>query len=129
MARQNGINGKVKAGANFIDGLISWDLTEEHSTSDATAAGETWEDHTPGHNRWSGSMTFRADDDAAANQNIRAGDLLAVEFYSDTDASGKQFFSGSVTVTSHGKRVQDGETVERTYNFQGKGQLSSGTVV
>lgn len=128
MARHNGKNGKVKFGADFIDGLVSFSIDEEVSISDSTASEDAWESHTVGIKKWSGQLTFRADHEAAANQSLRAGDELAFEGYTEGDASGKKYLEGNVTVGSHGISHNYNDTVERTYQVTGNGELTISTV-
>jgi len=128
MARHSGKNGKVKLGADFVAGVVSWDVEEKVSTTDLTAMLDAWKDHDTTLKEWSGSVTLRLDHDAAAMQTLRAGDVVAVELYSEGDATGKTFFSGSATIESHGIDASfDGE-VSRKYSIMGKGALSIETV-
>lgn len=128
MARHNGKGMIVKHGSNVVDHPISFSITEEVAVSDATAAGDDWEDHTLGAKKWSGSIEMRADFDAGANQSLRAGDEITFEGYSDGDATAKTFFTGTATVASHGVNVSHTDTVGRTYDITGKGALSVSVV-
>jgi predicted secreted protein len=78
---------------------------------------------------WSGSMTFRADHDAAANQTLRAGDVFTFQGYTEGDAVGKTYYEGLVRITDHGISSPHDNAVERTYSFTGKGALTIDTVV
>lgn len=127
MARHTGKNGTVKVGGTDIAGLVSFDITEEISVEDITAAGDTWEDHDTTLKKWSGSITMRLDH-AGTGQDLRAGDEIAFQGYTEGDASGKTYLSGTATVTSHGITHEYKSTVERSYSIVGKGALSSATV-
>lgn len=128
MARHSGKNGIVKSGSDIIDGMTSWDITETEGAADFTAAGDTWEDHEGTFKSFSGSITMRADHEAAANQTLRAGDVITLQCYSEGDASGKTYFEGEVRITDHGISASHDSAVERTYSFQGKGALTITTV-
>ncbi|GAA5073482.1 hypothetical protein N0B44_15585 [Roseibacterium beibuensis] len=128
MARHNGIASLVKHDDNVLDGHTTFSVTEEAATHDTSAARDAWEDHTAGLKKWSGEMEMHADFDAAANQTLRAGDVIAFEGYSEGDGTGKTYYSGSATVTSVGIQVPFNDGVKRTYSIQGKGALSVATV-
>lgn len=123
MARHSGKNGKVKLGSNFIGHLVSFDITEKADKVKATAAGEAWDSHIVTQKSWSGSLALRLDHASGAYQTPRAGDELAVEFYTDGDAVGKTLLSGTVILDDHGIDLSyDGE-VGRKYSFTGNGEL------
>lgn len=126
--RHSGKNAVVKHGSNVIDGQNSFEFTETVGTSDITASGDAWGDHDTTHKTWTGSITMRADHDAAANQTLRAGDVITVEGYTEGEATGKTYLTGSATITEHGVQSSHDATVERTYSLQGKGALSIATV-
>lgn len=128
MARHSGKNGIVMHGANVIDGMTSWDFTETEGNADLTAAGDVWEDHDGTFKAWSGSITMRADHATAANQTLRAGDVVTLQLYSEGDATGKVYWEGSARINDHGVSSPHDNTVERTYSFQGKGELTEETV-
>ena len=73
-------------------------------------------------------MQVRADYDGTANQTLRAGDVITFSGYTEGDAVGKTYLSGSASVLSHKiSTSHDGETV-REYSCKGKGALSEATV-
>ncbi|MEC7763384.1 MAG: hypothetical protein VX874_15890 [Pseudomonadota bacterium] len=127
MARHTGKNGTVKVDDTDIDGLVSFDITEEIGVEDITAARDTWEDHDTTLKKWSGSITMRLDH-VGDGQDLRAGDQIAFQGYTEGDATGKTYLSGTATVTSHGVNHEYKSPVERTYAITGKGALSVATV-
>ncbi|WP_323764594.1 hypothetical protein [Marinovum sp.] len=128
MGRHSGKNAVVKSGSDVIDGLVSFDIEEGIGDTDLTAAGDTWEDHDTTQKNWSLSMQFRLDHDGTANQTLRAGDVITFSGYTEGDAVGKTYLSGSASVLSHKiSTSHDGETV-REYSCKGKGALSEATV-
>ena len=128
MARHNGSGGIVKHGTAVLDGLTNWTIDETVDRSDSSAAGDTWKDHVTGLKGWSGTIDLRLDHDIAANQTLRAGDPVALELYSEGDATGKSFFQGQATITDVGVQSPHNDVVSRRYSFEGKGALSITTV-
>lgn len=124
MARHSGKNLKVEVNGSFIDGCDGFDFEETAGTTDLTSAGDAWGDHDTTHNTFSGTITMKADDAAAANQTLRAGDVIVFGGYSEGDAVGKSYISGSATVTSSKKSVSYDSTATREYSLTGKGALS-----
>ena len=102
MSRHSGKNGRVKVATEVVAHLVSWSFEESANTVDLGSADDEFAEFDSTTKQWTGSMSFRLDHDAAARQTIRAGDVVAVEFYSEGDASGKTYWSGNAVVTSHG---------------------------
>jgi hypothetical protein len=127
MARHSGKNGKVKLASGFVAGLTSWDIEETVGDADLTAAEDVWSDHDTTQKSWTGNIAVKLDH-GADGQTVRAGDVLAFEGYTEGDGTGKTFYSGQITVLTHGITSPfDGE-VTRSYSFKGKGALASAVV-
>lgn len=128
MARHSGKNGICKLASNAVVALEGWDFEETVDTIDLTAATDSWRDVDSTFKSWKGSVKMRADH-GALGQTVRAGDQVAVEFYSEGDASGKTYWSGTAIVTGHGIDSPHDGAVSRSYTLEGKGALSTATVV
>lgn len=130
MARHDGKNGKVKLGANFIGHVTQFSVTEKAAVTDLTSADDTWEAKTSGKKSWDGSLTFRLDWDVASNQEgVRAGDELALELYTEGDASGKKYLTGTVIVSDRGVSTGYADPTELTFSFTGNGALTISAVI
>jgi len=128
MARHIMKNMVVMHGANELDGVRSMEVEETVSDVDLTAAGDTWADHATGIPEWSGSISMLLDHETSANQSLRAGDVITFEGYTEGDATGKKYFSGSASILSHkGGGSYDAEAT-RDYSIKGKGALTIATV-
>lgn len=128
MARHILKNAVVKSGSDVIDGLRSLEIEETVGATDLTAAGDAWQDHATGIPGWTATASFLLDHAAGSNQALRAGDVITFEGYSEGDATGKVYWTGSASVLSHKLGGSyDGEGT-REYSLQGKGALSSATV-
>lgn len=128
MARHILKNMVVKHGANVLDGVRSMEIEESVGDVDLTAAGDSWQDHDTGIPGWTASLSMLLDHAVGANQSLRAGDVITFEGYSEGDASGKTYWSGSASVLSHKLGgSHDGEGT-RDYSLKGKGALSSAAV-
>lgn len=127
MARHSGKNGLVKFGVNSVAALDSFDIEETIGEVDITAAGDDWRDHDTTYAEWSGTISLKLDH-AGTGQNTRAGDEVAFEGYTEGDASGKVYLSGTATVTGHSVSSPHDGVVTRTYTIKGKGELAIETV-
>lgn len=128
MARHSGKNGIVRHGANTFGGVTNWSIDESFGTADTTSAGDTSATHVTTHGSWTASVELNADDAAAANQTLRAGDSVTLQLYSEGDAVDMRFWEGVATVVSNGQATPFSDTVKRTLEFQGNGALSFETV-
>lgn len=128
MARHILKNAVVKNGSDVIDGLRSFEIEETVAETDLTAAGDTWQDHDTGIPGWTASMTVLLDHDAAANQGLRAGTVITFAGYTEGDANGKTYYSGSASVLTHKHGGSyDGEGT-REFSLKGKGALGVAVV-
>jgi hypothetical protein len=124
MAMHKGQNGKVSIGAAFVGHLTNWSINEKAALHDQTAAEDAWGVSEAGIKTWSGSITMRLDHETDGNQLLRAGATLALELYSEGNASGKTYYSGDAILEDHGiASPYDGNT-ERTFSFTGTGALA-----
>jgi hypothetical protein len=127
MARHSGKNGVVKLGGDAVVALTGWDIEESVSTTETTACGDTSKQHDSLIPGWSGSIKMNADH-GADGHNLRAGASLAFEGYTEGDASGKTYYSGTITLTSSGVDSPYDGTVTTSYSFEGNGDLDIATV-
>lgn len=124
MARHSGKNLKVTVNGNAIDGCRGFNYEETVDIVDLTAAGDAAKDHDGTQVGWNGSIDMLLDNAAGANQTLRAGDVITVAGYTEGDAVGMTYMSGSATVTTNnGATSHNGETT-RNYGLEGKGALS-----
>ena len=100
MARYTLKRAIFKNGSNEIDGLRQLDIEETVGDTDLTAAGDTAQSHETGIPGWTASATFLRDNDAFANQTLRAGDSFTFGGYTEGDASNKKYLTGTVSVLS-----------------------------
>lgn len=128
MARHSGKNLMVEVGANLIDGCDGFDFEETSGTTDITSGGDGWTDHDTTQKSWTGTITMKADHDVSANQTLRAGDVISVSGYTEGNASGKSYISGSATVGTNKVGASFDGTVTREYSLTGKGALAVNVV-
>lgn len=118
----------VKHGANVFDGVREISIEETVPDVDLTAAGDTWQSHATGIPGWSGSISFVLDHDPVANQTLRAGDVFQFEGYTEGDATGKTYYSGEASITSHELGGGYDSEGTREYSIKGNGALSVAVV-
>jgi hypothetical protein len=128
MARHSGKNLMVKVGEVFIDGCVGFDITETVGSVDLTAAGDAWTDHDTTQKSFSGTISMLADHATGANQTLRSADVIAFSGYSEGNAVGKSYMSGSASVGDHSMGVSFDGAVTREYSITGKGELSIAVV-
>ncbi|MBX9456124.1 MAG: hypothetical protein KL863_08935 [Rhizobium sp.] len=129
MAVHHGKNGKVKLTTNVVAETTSWSINESVGVSDTTSMGDTAQTHLTGIPGWSGSVDCNYDPADTNGQNaLTIGASVTIGFYSDGDGSGKQYFSGTASVTGLGRQGAMGEKVTASFSFTGNGALTSATV-
>lgn len=128
MARHSLKNMVVKFGSSVIDGTRQMDIEETVSETDLTAAGDSWQDHDTGIPGWTATLNVLLDHAAGANQTLRAGDVVTFSGYTEGDATGKTFFTGSASVLSHKAGGSYNGEATRDYSLKGKGALSISVV-
>jgi len=127
MARHTGKNGTVTLASNAVVALTGFDIEETVDVTDFTAAGDTWRTHGTTYKGWSGTINMLADW-GATGQDLRVGDEVAFDGYTEGNASGKTYLSGTCTITSHSVDSPFDGNVTRTYSIQGQGELTVETV-
>ncbi|MBS8228407.1 phage tail tube protein [Vannielia litorea] len=128
MARHSGKNLKVKLDSNFIDGCRDWEITETSETVDLTAAGDAWNSHEATQKSWNGSFNCLRDDEDTGQAALAVGDSVTIEAYSEGDTTGKEYFTGTCTITEIGAATGYSSEATRKVSFMGNGALSSATV-
>jgi len=128
MAKYIGNNGVVKVDTeggtpSELAQVVSFSVTETATTVQCDAMGDTWEEHKPVKQTFSGSITCRKDSLIAQQQLLRAGTVILFELYPEGETSGLEKISGSGIITSRGVEVEMGSAVDISFDFQGTGEL------
>lgn len=120
---------EAELGGTALDGIRSMSIEETVAVVDLTAAGDSWKTHDTDIPEWSGSIELLSDNEAGAGQTLRAGDSVTFEGYAEGNASGKTYYSGTVSITTHSPQggSYNGEATT-TYAFTGNGALSKAVV-
>lgn len=125
--RHSGKNGTVKLASGAVTALTGWDIEETANKVALTAAGDAWASYDGTFNEWKGTIKVNLDHEDA-NQGIRAGDTIAFEGYTEGDATGKTYYSGSIFIDSVSVDAPFDGAVTRSYGFTGAGALTRATV-
>lgn len=126
MTAVHGSAGSIAVGAVKIAKVQDFSLQIEVPTSDATGMGDAWEDHSTGAaKKWSGSINaYRVPGDPG-QAALAVGDLVNLHLYGDGDATGKEYYSGQATITNVGRSQNKNDTVAMSFDFLGKGELTT----
>lgn len=128
MARHHGKNGSVTADASAVGQVQNWNLDVQAENSEAYAMGETWKDAEAFAKSWSGSIEAYYDPADAGQAALAVGDTVALALYSEGAASGDTYRSGNAIITSAPISTAKDGWVSITFNFMGKGALTTTTV-
>lgn len=129
MAVHHGKNGKVKLGSDLVASTQKWSINQNVETADTTVQNDTWQSHLTGIPAWSGSVEALYDPaDTDGQVALTIGESVSIGFYSDGDATGKKYFSGTASVTSIPVEADMKGPVKISFNFQGNGALTVSTV-
>ena len=129
MARHSGKNGVIKVGGTAVGDVIDFDFETTAAEIDTSALNDGWDTVEAGSLSWSGNCTVRFNTADVQQQLIIAGAALAMELYTESDASGKEYFSGATIITNAGHTVQRNTAVDKKFTFKGNGPLDAATVV
>ncbi|MBD8875434.1 hypothetical protein [Roseibium polysiphoniae] len=125
----HGNEGAVAIGADTVAKVQDFTLTIEAPVSDATGMGDQWEDHELGAaKRWTGSINAKRVKDDDGQNALVAGAQVTLHLYGEGDVSGEKYYSGIATVTSVGRSQNRSDTVDVSFDFTGKGELTQPTV-
>lgn len=127
MTRHTGKNGVVKFGSDTVVALTGFDIDETIGLQDTTACGDVAEVHAVDIPGWSGSIKMNVEH-GAVGQELRAGEAIAFEGYTEGDGVGKTYFSGPATVESMKLQSEVRGVVTREYSIKGNGPLAVGVV-
>lgn len=129
MAVHHGKNGKVKLSTNAVAEITKWSCKEGISTADTTAMGDAAETHLTGIPNWSASVEGNYDPaDTNGQVALTIGASVTLGLYSDGDASGKTFRTGTASVTAINHEASMGDRVTFSVELLGNGALSISTV-
>lgn len=129
MAKHHGKNGKMKIGSSVVAETTSWSIVETVPTADTTAQGDAAQTHLTGIPGWTATVEGHYDPaDATGQEVLLNGASVSVGFYSDGDAAGKVYYSGTASITE--RRIGASHTDRVTFqaNLQGNGALARQTV-
>jgi len=129
MATILGQNGKVKVSDNAIAEVKSFSIEETADTIDTTVMGSQYKEFRAGKTSWSGSIEAYWDETDTTGQLVfKIGTEVNLELYPDSDEVGKTKYSGVAYITGITKQVAQDGVGEISFNFQGSGALTRGTV-
>ena len=129
MAVHHGKNGKVKIGSVAVASVQKFSVNQNIEVADTTTMGAAWQTHLTGIPGWSGSVECLYDPaDTNGQVALAIGDSVTLGLYTDGDASGKKYLSGTASVTSIPIETDMKGAVKISFNFQGNGPLDSATV-
>ena len=124
-----GQNGKVKVANSAIAEVKSFSIEETADTIDTTVMGSQYKEFRAGKTSWSGSIEAYWDETDTTGQLVfKIGTEVNLELYPDSDEVGKTKYSGVAYITGITKQVAQDGVGEISFNFQGSGALTRGTV-
>jgi hypothetical protein len=125
----HGKNGVVKVGTVLIAKIREFSVDETAETADSSYMGMTYRDQEVGLKTWNGSLSCFLDDaDITGQGALTAGAVVALSLQPKGNTSGDLKYSGSANITKITRKVSLDGMTEISFDFQGKGALTSGTV-
>lgn len=125
----HGKNGVVRVGSNSVAKVREFKVEETAETADSSAMGDTYRDHEVGLKSWSGSLSCWLDaSDTTGQGALTAGATVALSLQPEGNTSGDIKYSGNATITKVNKKAMLDGICETSFDFQGKGALTPGTV-
>jgi hypothetical protein len=126
MATISGNDGIIKVGTSAVAEVQNWDITETAATIRDTAMGDTWETRKTGLKSWTGNITCHLDDtDTSGQEALTVGAEVTLALYPEGDTTGDEEYTGSAIITSvNSSGSFDNTTVQRSFSFEGNGELT-----
>jgi len=129
MATHHGKNGVVKVGTNSISQVTAFSITESADTVRTDAMGDGAKTFAAGKSEWSGSVTVRKDSGDTTGQGALAiGSEVSLKLYAEGETSGLEELIGTAIVTGRNGNVDHDSVNEESFDVQGTGALTRGTV-
>jgi hypothetical protein len=132
MATHWGYEGLVRVGASTVAEVTEFEFTQSVAIVEDTSMGDPWKTHIAGSGikEWSGSLTCHWDEtDTNGQEALSLGASVTLNLYPEGNQSGDKFWTGLASITEVTVTTKmDGETIKRSFNFQGNGALTLSTV-
>lgn len=129
MPVHHGKNGKVKLTTNAIAEVTKFSIAETIADSDTTSMGDTAQTHLVGIPGWTAKVEGNYDPaDTNGQVALTIGASVTVGLYTDGDASGKKYFSGTASVTALNTDASMTDRVTFSADLKGNGALTKATV-
>jgi lipopolysaccharide biosynthesis protein len=127
-----GYEGVVRVGSNTIAEVTEFEITQSVSPVDDTAMGDLWKTHIAGSGikEWSGSLTCHWDEtDTNGQEALTVGASVTLNLYPEGNQATDKFYTGLASITEVKITTKmDGDTIKRSFNFQGSGALTLSAV-
>lgn len=128
MGLVHGNEGSVAIGSDRVAKVTDFQLNIEVPTSDVTAMGDAWEDHIGGAAKgWGGTLNVKRVTADPGQTALIAGAEVTLHLYGDGDAIGKAYYSGLAVITKVGRSQNAKEAVDMSFDFKGRGELTTPT--
>lgn len=128
MACYKGKDGVVKIAGVSVGQVMNFSLEETVDTVECTHMGDDARDYEATFTTWTASAEVRWDPDDAGQEDIVVGATVTLNLYPEGDTVGDTEWTGSAIVTNISETVDMEELISASFEFQGKGALTRGTV-
>jgi len=128
MAKHVGTEGKVKFKNSQVLEVTGFQIEESADTAESHAMGDTWKDVEVTFRGWSATVDCHYDPSDAGQIAAAIGEVGEFSGYSEGDASGAKYLTGTVVVTGRTRDVPMDDMVSLSLALTGKGALTSQTV-
>jgi len=129
MAVHHGKNGKVKLTTNVVAEVTKFSVNETVGDSDTTSMGDTAQTHLTGIPGWTAKVEGNYDPaDTNGQVALTIGASVTVGLYTDGDATGKKYLTGTASVVAINREATYTERVTFSVDLKGNGALTSSTV-
>lgn len=130
MAVHHGKNGKIKLTTNAVAEVTKFSVSESVGDSDTTSMGDTAMTHLTGIPGWTAKVEGNYDPaDTLGQVALTIGASVTVGLYTDGDASGKKYMTGTASIVNASTDASFTERVTFSIDLKGNGALTRSTVV
>lgn len=123
-----GYSGTVTVGGTAVGEVKSYSFTSSSDMLEDTALGDTAHTYKAGLTNWTATITANFDPDDAVQDAMINGASAACIFLPEGNTSGDVSYTANGIISEYTMTVNTTDIVEITFNVQGTGSVTIGTV-
>lgn len=130
MANHTGFDGTVKIGSNAVAEIKSFNVTQTADTIDDTTINDSARTYKTGLTGWTAAVEcFWDETDTTGQGAMTVGASVTLNLYPEGSTSGDTYMTGTAIITNITVSTPTNGMIDASFQAQGTGALTIGTVV